>query len=129
MSEENRRDFAEAVWQDGEAAHRREEAGKAALFEKAIDARGRGLCSVNKQGRDRIFAMRRVVKRRVGGGQAEAVVGQDGRWCVCLLLQDRWRTICQIKANLRILIKGLVQPSCCPRRHLSFSRRLDFSMR
>ena len=46
VSEEKRQEVAEAVWQDGEAARGRGEAdAAAALFEKAIDARGRGLCA------------------------------------------------------------------------------------
>jgi tetratricopeptide (TPR) repeat protein len=46
VSEEKRQELAEAVWQDGEAARGRGEAdAAAALFEKAIDARGRGLCA------------------------------------------------------------------------------------
>ena len=64
VSEKKRQELAESVWQDGEAARGRGEANAAAalaLFEKAIDARGRGLCADDKQGRDRIVAMRRVV--------------------------------------------------------------------
>ena len=78
VSEEKRQEVAEAVWQDGEAARGRGEAdAAAALFEKAIDARGRGLCADDKQGRDRIVAMRRQVTKAMdlGGGklaQAEA---------------------------------------------------------
>jgi tetratricopeptide (TPR) repeat protein len=68
VSEEKRRELAESVWQDGEAARGRGEAdAAAALFEKAIDARGRGLCADDKQGRDRIVAMRRVVMEVMGG--------------------------------------------------------------
>jgi len=68
VSEEKRQEVAEAVWQDGEAARGRGEAdAAAALFEKAIDARGRGLCADDKQGRDRIVAMRRVVMEVRGG--------------------------------------------------------------
>jgi tetratricopeptide (TPR) repeat protein len=69
VSEEKRRQLAEAVWQDGEAARGRGKAdAAAALFEKAIDARGRGLCADDKEGRDRIVAMRRVVMEASGGG-------------------------------------------------------------
>ena len=68
VSEEKRQELAEAVWQDGEAARGRGEAdAAAALFEKAIDARGRGLCADDKQGRDRIVAMRRVLMEAKGG--------------------------------------------------------------
>jgi tetratricopeptide (TPR) repeat protein len=70
VSEEKRQELAEAVWQDGEAARGRGEADAAAalaLFEKAIDARGRGLCADDKQGRDRIVAMRRVLMEARGG--------------------------------------------------------------
>jgi tetratricopeptide (TPR) repeat protein len=68
VSEEKRQEVAEAVWQDGEAARGRGEAdAAAALFEKAIDARGRGLCADDKQGRDRIVAMRRVLMEAKGG--------------------------------------------------------------
>ena len=68
VSEEKRQELAESVWQDGEAARGRGEAdAAAALFEKAIDARGRGLCADDKQGRDRIVAMRRVVMEVRGG--------------------------------------------------------------
>ena len=46
------------MWQDGEAALARGEAGEAAaLFDKAIDARGRGLCADEKKGRDRVIRM------------------------------------------------------------------------
>ena len=71
VSEEKHPELAEAVWQDGEAARGRGEAdAAAALFEKAIDARGRGLCADDKQGRDRIVAMRRVrMEVRGGGGE------------------------------------------------------------
>ena len=70
VSEEKRQEVAEAVWQDGEAARGRGEAdAAAALFEKAIDARGRGLCADDKQGRDRIVAMRRVLMEAKGGGK------------------------------------------------------------
>ena len=66
--EEKRQELAESVWQDGEAARGRGEAdAAAALFEKAIDARGRGLCADDKQGRDRIVAMRRVLMEAKGG--------------------------------------------------------------
>ena len=62
VSEEKHPELAEAVWQDGEAARGRGEAhAEASLFEKAIDARGRGLCADDKQGSDRIVAMRLVV--------------------------------------------------------------------
>ena len=70
VSEEKRQELAEAVWQDGEAARGRGEADATAalaLFEKAIDARGRGLCADDKQGRDRIVAMRRVLMEARGG--------------------------------------------------------------
>ena len=68
-SEAQRRQLAEAVWQDGEAALARGEAGEAAaLFGKAIDARGRGLCADEKEGRDRVVEMRRVMMRAMGGG-------------------------------------------------------------
>ncbi len=70
VSEEKRRQLAEAVWQDGEAARGRGEADEAAaLFDKAIDARGRGLCADDKEGRDRILAMRRVVTEATDGGE------------------------------------------------------------
>ena len=70
VSEEKRQELAEAVWQDGEAARGRGEAdAAAALFEKAIDARGRGMCADDKQGRDRIVAMRRVLMEAKGGGK------------------------------------------------------------
>ena len=70
VSEEKRQELAESVWQDGEAARGRGEAdAAAALFEKAIDARGRGLCADDKQGRDRIVAMRRVLMEAKGGGK------------------------------------------------------------
>jgi tetratricopeptide (TPR) repeat protein len=73
VSEDKRRELAEAVWQDGEAARGRGETDEAAaLFEKAIDARGRGLCADDKEGRDRIVAMRRVVIEATGvGGDKE----------------------------------------------------------
>ena len=73
VSEEKRQELAESVWQDGEAARGRGEAdAAAALFAKAIDARGRGLCADDKQGRDRIVAMRRVLMEvRGGGGEKE----------------------------------------------------------
>ena len=68
-SEAQRRQLAEGVWQDGEAALARGEAGEAtALFGKAIDARGRGLCADEKEGRDRVVEMRRVMMRVTGGG-------------------------------------------------------------
>ena len=69
-SEAQRRQLAEAVWQDGEAALQRGEAGEAAaLFDKAIDARGRGLCADEKAGRDRVVEMRRARMRATGGGE------------------------------------------------------------
>jgi len=56
--------------EQAEAARGRGEADAAAtLFEKAIDARGRGLCADDKQGRDRIVAMRRVLMEVRGGGR------------------------------------------------------------
>ena len=62
VSEKKRQELAESVWQDGEAARGRGEAhAETSLFEKAIDARGRGLCADDKQGSDRIVAMRLVV--------------------------------------------------------------------
>ena len=78
VSEEKRQEVAEAVWQDGEAARGRGEAdAAAALFEKAIDARGRGLCADDKQGRDRIVAMRRVLMESEGGGGAKMALAND----------------------------------------------------
>jgi len=76
VSEEKRQELAEAVWQDGQAARGRGEADAAAalaLFEKAIDARGRGLCADDRQGRDRIVAMRRVLMEARGGGEDKEV--------------------------------------------------------
>ena len=68
-SEAQRRQLSEAVWQDGEAALARGETGEAAaLFTKAIDARGRGLCADEKEGRDRVVEMRRARMRATGGG-------------------------------------------------------------
>ena len=68
-SEEKRRQLAEALWEGGKAALARGEAGEAAaLFDKAIDARGRGLCADEKEGRDRVVEMRRARMRATGGG-------------------------------------------------------------
>ena len=82
VSEEKRQELAESVWQDGEAARGRGEAdAAAALFEKAIDARGRGLCADDKQGRDRIVAMPRVLMEAKGGGRTRRRRrGPRGRW-------------------------------------------------
>jgi hypothetical protein len=92
VSEEKRQELAESVWQDGEAARGRGEAvAAAALFEKAIDARGRGLCADDKQGRDRIVAMRRVLMEVRGGGedneaQARLRAGHVTRACKAVRL-------------------------------------------
>ena len=108
VSEEKRQELAEAVWQDGEAARGRGEADAAAtLFEKAIDARGRGLCADDKQGRDRIVAMRRVLMEAKGGGRTSG--SRPGP-------SMRWHVIWPIKASLR-------RPSRCTRRRLNSSRR------
>ncbi len=71
--------------QDGEAAPGRGEADEAAvLFENAIDSSGRGLCADDKQGRDRIVAMRRVVMEAKGGGEDN----QAQAWAKMALADD-----------------------------------------
>ena len=85
VSEEKRQEVAESVWQDGEAARGRGEVdAAAALFEKAIDARGRGLCADDKQGRDRIVAMRRVLMEVRGGGREK----EEQAWDKMALASD-----------------------------------------
>ena len=85
VSEEKRQELAESVWQDGEAARGRGKAdAAAALFEKAIDARGRGLCADDKQGRDRIVAMRRVLMEAKGGEEDK----EQQAWAKSALASD-----------------------------------------
>jgi len=85
-------ELAEAVCQDGEAAPGRGEADEAAvLFENAIDSSGRGLCADDKQGRDRIVAMRRVVMEVRGGRTIRRRRGPRWRWQMIWTIMDCFR--------------------------------------